>query len=77
MALQVNTKVECPKVGGNMYTVQLLVSNNSSPLDASFEIFTTAGAPVRWQILFCGTAHEGISVGEKSELQSKLKGKVK
>ena len=44
------------------------------PLQASFQIKIEPAEPKRWQILYFGSPHDGIMVGDIEEFDSKVRG---
>jgi hypothetical protein len=72
--LQVDEVIRYPY--NEVYTVEVLLARIGL-LSATFQVEVrpdTAG-PVKWQILYAGRPHEGIMLGEKGELESKIEGR--
>lgn len=55
------------------YTVEAILTH-LDPLSAAFFIKAIPAEPVGWQILYNGRLHDGILLGDREELTSKICG---
>lgn len=56
------------------YTVKATITHDVGLLESSFFVDIVPSEPKEWQILFYGSPHDGIMLGEEDDLISKIKG---